>query len=73
MRHYEYEMFIGHNLIKNMKNKNFENMTWEDFTILEAPRQETKRRVRASFYRTKPGCYTPPAYQVDRIKLSEVL
>ena len=44
-----------------------------DFQIVEAPKHEVGQRVRASFYRTKKGCYTPPAYQVDRIKLSEVL
>jgi hypothetical protein len=53
--------------------KDFENMNLEDFIIVEAPQQEAKRGIRASFYRTKPGCYTPPVYQVDRIKLSEVL
>ena len=51
----------------------FQNAKMEDFTIIEAPKQLTDRRVRASFYRTKPGCYTPPPYKVDRIKLSEVL
>ena len=49
------------------------NARMEDFTIVEAPMQKAKKRVRASFYRTKPGCYTPPPYKVDRIKLSEVL
>ena len=50
-----------------------QNAKMEDFTIVEAPKQATGKRVRASFYRTKPGCYTPPPYKVDRIKLSEVL
>ena len=49
------------------------NARFEDFNIVEAPKQETSKRVRASFYRTKPGCYTPPPYKVDRIKLSEEL
>ena len=51
----------------------FKNYSFEDFRQVEAPKQERKERVRASFYRTKPGCYTPPRYTVDRIKLSDVL
>ncbi len=50
-----------------------QNAKMEDFTIVEAPKQTTNKRIRASFYRTKPGFYTPPQYKVDRIKLSEVL
>ena len=49
------------------------NARFEDFCQVEAPKQRTGKRVCASFYRTKPGCYTPPPYKVDRIKLSEVL
>ena len=32
---------------------------------------DIKKRV--TFYRTKPGCYTPPPYQLKYRKLSEVL
>ena len=53
--------------------KDFKDFRFEDFRQEDAPKQETAKRVRASFYRTKPGCYTPPPYKVDRIKLSEVL
>lgn len=51
----------------------FKDFRFEDFRQVDAPKQETVKRVRASFYRTKPGCYTPPRYKVDSIKLSEVL
>ena len=32
---------------------------------------DSKRRV--TFYRTKPGCYTPPPYELKFRKLSDVL
>ncbi len=53
--------------------KDFENIQFEEFKQVEVLQHEVKKRIHASFYRTKPGCYTPPRYQVDRINLSEVL
>jgi hypothetical protein len=53
--------------------RDFKDYRFEDFRQVDAPKHETVKRVRASFYRTKPGCYTPPRYKVDCIKLSEVL
>lgn len=34
---------------------------------------EVKRLVKATYYKTMPGCYTPPPYKLDYCKLSEVL
>ena len=57
-----------------MQTKQFKDYDISDFTVKEnLPQQEPTERVRASFYRTKKGCYTPPEYIVDRVKLSEVL
>ena len=57
-----------------MQTKQFKDYDISDFTVIESlPQQKPTKRVRASFYRTKPGCYTPPEYVVDRVKLSEVL
>ena len=57
-----------------MPTKQFKDFDISDFTVMESqPQQKPSKRVRASFYRTKPGCYTPPEYVVDRVKLSEVL
>ena len=56
-----------------MQTKQFKDFDISDFTVMEMPQPKPTKRVRASFYRTKPGCYTPPEYVVDRIKLSEVL
>lgn len=53
--------------------RDFKDYRFEDFRQVDAPKHETVKRVRASFYRTKPGCYTPPRYKVDCIKLSGVL
>ena len=57
-----------------MQTKQFKDYDISDFIVTEGlPQQRPAKRVRASFYRTKPGCYTPPEYVVDRVKLSEVL
>ena len=57
-----------------MQTKQFKDYDISDFTVFESqPLQRPAKRVRASFYRTKPGCYTPPEYVVDRVKLPEVL
>ena len=53
-----------------MAMSDFENIRFEEFKQVEASQHEVKERIRASFYRTKPGCYAPPRYKVDRIKLS---
>ena len=37
------------------------------------PAQEVKKLVKATYYKTMPGCYTPPPYKLDYCKLSEVL
>lgn len=57
-----------------MQTKPFKDYEIKDFVSIDCmPQQVTIKPVRASFYRTKPGCYTPSEYIVDRIKLSEVL
>ena len=35
--------------------------------------KDLTRKVRVTFYRTKPGCYTPPPYQLKYRELSKVL
>lgn len=35
--------------------------------------KEEKRMVRVTYYKTAPGCYTPPPYKMNYCKLSEVL
>ena len=57
-----------------MQTKQFKDYDISDFIVTESlPQQKPSTRIRASFYRTKPGCYTPPEYVVNRVKLSEVL
>ena len=57
-----------------MQTKQFKDYEITDFIDMGSlPQKKPAKRVRASFYRTKPGCYTPPEYVVDRVKLSEVL
>ena len=34
---------------------------------------EVKKLVKATYYKTMPGCYTPPPYKLDYCKLSDVL
>ena len=40
---------------------------------VQEPVQEVKKLVKATYYKTMPGCYTPPPYKLDYCKLSEVL
>lgn len=40
---------------------------------IENPVKEVRDLVRATYYKTVPGCYTPPPYKMDYCKLSEVL
>lgn len=35
--------------------------------------KEIIRKIRITFYRTKPGCYSPAPYRLKFRKLSEVL
>ena len=44
-----------------------------DLETVKEPVQEVKKFVKATYYKTKSGCYTPPPYKLDYCKLSEVL
>lgn len=38
-----------------------------------AQTKDLSRKIRITFYRTKPGCYSPAPYQIKCRKLSDVL
>lgn len=40
---------------------------------IDVPVKEVKGVIRATYYKTVPGCYVPPPYKMDYCKLSEVL
>lgn len=40
---------------------------------LVAQTKDLSRKIRITFYRTKPGCYCPSPYQLKYRELSEVL
>jgi len=54
---------------------NASNNKIEEFKRVKGNNQEEALDVKhhVTFYRTKPGCYTPPPYQLKYRKLSEVL
>lgn len=52
-----------------------ENKSLKDFTRGKHAEQkmDLPQKIRSTFYRTKPGCYCPPPYQLKCRNLSEVL
>lgn len=50
---------------KNIKDFIREKTVWQDKAV--------PGKIRNTFYRTKPGCYCPPPYQLKYRKLSEIL
>lgn len=43
-----------HNVMIDLKNAKL-----EDFELIEAPRLDTSKKVRCTFFRVKPGSYKP--------------
>ncbi|MBQ6064730.1 MAG: hypothetical protein IJK42_00425 [Prevotella sp.] len=53
----------------------FNDAKEENFKRIKGICQDVDLHVkkRVTFYRTKPGCYTPPPYQLKYRKLSEIM
>lgn len=51
------------------------NKTLKDFSRAKSilSNRDLTEKIRITFYRTKPGCFCPPPYQLKYRKLSEVL
>ena len=46
--------FQTHNVMIDLKNAKL-----EDFKLIEAPKLDTSKKVRCTFFRVKPGSYKP--------------
>ena len=53
----------------------FKDMSIADFQRSKAvPKNNLRQQQsRVTFYKTKPGCYTPPSYELKYRKLSDVI